>query len=1011
VILALGIAVVVRQRASLVSLLFSSVTLLSALWLAGFAQMYDSETADQALFWARLASFFAFLIPPAVFHFSTVYAGRGMSLRPAVVVAWFFCAAIAITGATSSMFTRGVKRFDWGWYPVGYRSNIAWVAVFGVLFVIALRLMSAAAASQVAESHERAQALVRAFAVGSLAFIDFFPTIGFPVYPLGFIAMLAFAGVAADAIWRFQLVELTPEYAAGQILATMKNAVIVVDLRSVMRVVNRAALRMLGYEDAAEVVGKHIKTVIDPTDDMSSDRLMQSSGTLDMQMKWREKSGTTIDVIVASSFVRAADGAPVGVVYAATDITERRRAEQALRESEHRYRTLFEGNPLPMWIYDYESLGFIAVNDAAVRHYGYTKDEFLGMTIEDIRPPEDLPQLQAALTTLREQNLRGQYRHIKKDGGIIDVEVSSYEFVSVGRRARLVIAADVTDRRKAEERLRESEERYRLLFERNLAGVFRSRVDGHILDVNDALARMFGYEREEILRTNAGDLYWDSNERLQMLLRLRQQKTLSNLELQMKKKDGTSIWVLENMTLLEGPDGGVIEGTIVDISDRKEAQDQIEFQAYHDTLTGLPNRLLFRDRIGVALAHARRTRRTAAVMFLDLDQFKLVNDTLGHTVGDGLLQAAAERLVRCVRAEDTVARMGGDEFTVLLADISDSRGVSTVAQKVLETMAAPIVVDHHELFITTSIGIALFPDDGDDAEALLKSADRAMYRAKEVGRNNFQFATHASEEIGVERLSIERSMHYASRRDEFVVYYQPMVQISTQQVVGAEALIRWKHPVRGLMRPDEFIPIAEQTGLIIPVGEWVLRSACDQMKQWHSGGNDALRVAVNLSARQFQQPDLSQVIERVLVDTGLPATSLDIEITESTAMQNADLTLATLNKLKAMGVRISIDDFGTGYSSLSYLKRFPIDTVKIDKEFVRDLASDTNDAAIVSAIISMASALRLRVVAEGVETEDQMEFLRKKGCEFVQGYLCGKPVDSAVFEQSFLKFEVRSSKE
>ncbi len=1002
VILALGVAVVVREHASILSLRFSTVALLASLWLVGFAMMYDSADDSHALFWARVASLFACLIPPAIFHFSTVYAGRGAVLRPAVIVAWLFSLAIAITGAVSSIFTPGVQHFSWGYYPSGHLYNITWVLVFGVLFVISVRLMSGAARSQDGDSINRAAALVRAFAVGSLAFVDFLPSIGFPAYPLGFLAILAFTAAAADAIWRYQLVQLTPEYAAAQILATLKGAVVVVDLASKIRVINRAACKMLGYKEESEIVGSHIRTIIDPEDAIQSDRLMQSSGTLDMQMAWRTKAAERVDVTVASSFVRAADGVPVGVVYAATDITERRRADQALRESEHRYRTLFEGNPMPMWIYDFESLRFLAVNDAAVRHYGFSKDEFQKMTIADVRPAEELPRMRAALESLRDQNIGGHYRHRKKDGTVIDVEISSYEFVSGGRRARLVIAADITDRQRAELRLRESEERYRLLFERNLAGVFRTTEDGRVLDVNEALAHMFGYEREELLATSAFSTYFDPEDRKFLMARLRHQKTLSNIEVRMKRRDGRAIWVLENATLLEGAGGAVVEGTIIDITDRKVAQERVEYQAYHDVLTDLPNRSLFRDRIGVALAHGRRARRTVAVMFLDLDQFKLVNDTLGHTIGDGLLHAVARRLVKCVRAEDTVARMGGDEFTILLADLNDRQAATTVAQKVLEAIAEPIVVEHHELFITVSIGIAIFPEDGEDAEALLKSSDRAMYRAKEVGRNNYQIAAQGGEETGVERLSIERSMHYASRRDEFVVHYQPIFETASRRIVGAEALIRWNHPVRGMMEPGEFIPIAEQSGLILPVGEWVLRSACDQMQRWHASGNDALRVAVNLSARQFQQRDLSEIIERVLTDTGLPAGALDIEITESTAMQNADLTLATLNRLKTMGVRISIDDFGTGYSSLSYLKRFPIDTVKIDHDFVRDVATDNNDAAIVSAIISMARALKLRVVAEGVETEEQMAFLKRHDCEFVQGFLCGVPVAAEEFERGML---------
>jgi len=309
-----------------------------------------------------------------------------------------------------------------------------------------------------------------------------------------------------------------------------------------------------------------------------------------------------------------------------------------------------------------------------------------------------------------------------------------------------------------------------------------------------------------------------------------------------------------------------------------------------------------------------------------------------------------------------------------------------------------MVVDGHELFVTTSVGIAVFPEDGMDAETLLKNSDRAMYRAKEAGRNNYQFATGVAVEGSVGRLSLERSLHHAFDRQEFVIHYQPMIELDTYRVVGAEALIRWNNPELGLLSPDEFIPVAEDCGLIFPIGEWVLRTACAQMKQWHRAGHGDLHVAVNLSARQFQQHDLTSMIERILEETGLPASSLDIEITESTAMHNAEMSLAIMTRLKQMGIRLSIDDFGTGYSSLSYLKKFPIDTVKIDQNFVRDLTASPNDGAIISAVISMARALNLRVVAEGVETEEQLEFLRRQHCETIQGFLYSHPLPAEEFE-------------
>ncbi len=995
-ILVLGVIVLARARATLITYLFFLITVGASGWLGFFALMYGSASASQAVIFARVGSAFATILPAATYHFAAVYVSRRRALRHVILFCWVFCGTIALLELATPYIIRGARRLEWGYYPSGSPYNISWALVLAGMFVMAVRMFWRAGRSSEGTERKRARSLVIAFGVALLSNVEFLPSIGIHVPPIGFIAILAFVAIAAHAIWRYRLVELTPEYAAGQILATMKGAVIVVDLDGKIRVANHAASAMLGYPDSA-LIGKHIRSIVSPDENLTTGQLLHSLGVLEQNMAWRTAAGTRIDVLATSSFVRDDSRNPVGIVYAASDVTERRRAEQALRESEHRYRTLFEGNPLPMWVYDYETLSFIAVNEATVQHYGYSKDEFLRMTIEEMRPPEDLEDLRSALAARRDRNEPRVYRHRRRNGQVFDAEVISFEFISGGRRSRLVIAVDVTERRGAEQRLRESEERYRLLFERNLAGVYRSTLDGQILDGNDAIARMFGYrDREDFLAQTAYSLYDSQEDRDRVMAQVREHGSLSNVEVRMRRRDGAPVWVIENMTLL---DGGVLEGTIVDITDRKTAQEQMEYQAYHDALTGLPNRLLFRDRIDIALAHSKRHHTAAAVMFLDLDHFKLVNDSLGHTVGDALLQDVATRLVLAIRADDTVARMGGDEFTVLLTDIKDPGSSAIVAQKLLDTISQPMVIEGHELYITTSIGIARSPEDGIDAETLLKRADGAMYRAKEAGRSNFQFATATTMETTSERLVIERSLHHAFEREEFVVHYQPMTNVVTGKIVGAEALIRWNHPERGLMPPDDFIPIAEECGLILPIGEWVLRTAVKQMKEWHAD-HGPLRVAVNLSARQFQQRDLTTMIEKILTDSAYPPELLDVEITESTAMQNADVSLAVMKRLRQMGVRISIDDFGTGYSSLSYLKRFPIDTVKIDQNFVRDLSDVSNDGAIITAVISMARALNLRVVAEGVETEAQLAFLRKENCEVVQGFLHSRPVPAAEFESS-----------
>jgi diguanylate cyclase (GGDEF)-like protein len=426
--------------------------------------------------------------------------------------------------------------------------------------------------------------------------------------------------------------------------------------------------------------------------------------------------------------------------------------------------------------------------------------------------------------------------------------------------------------------------------------------------------------------------------------------------------------------------------------DLKSKLDQLAHVAHHDTLTHLPNRVLTYDRLQQALARARRRGLKAAVIFLDLDRFKAINDTLGHAAGDQALRRLSERLTTCLRADDTVGRLGGDEFAFVLPDLADGQDCSRFAEGLLQTLALPIRIDQHETVITGSIGVAVFPSDGDDADTLLKNADAAMCRAKELGRNNVQFYAPEMHKQALGNLQLEADLRQALAREEFVLRFQAKVSLESGEISGFEALIRWQRPGETLVPPAQFVPLLEQTGLIVPVGEWVIRAACRQIRAWRDEGIKPLPVAINLSARQFQRQDVCETVKRALAEFEIEPRLLEIEITETTAMEHSEDMVATLRDLKALGVRIAIDDFGTGYSSLSYLKRFPVDSIKIDRSFIGQVADNPDDAAIAKAIIMMAHSLQLTVTAEGVETAAQLAFLVSNSCNEVQGYYFSRPL-------------------
>ncbi|MBC2695791.1 MAG: EAL domain-containing protein [Desulfobacteraceae bacterium] len=466
-----------------------------------------------------------------------------------------------------------------------------------------------------------------------------------------------------------------------------------------------------------------------------------------------------------------------------------------------------------------------------------------------------------------------------------------------------------------------------------------------------------------------------------------------------------------------------MHGIVQDITKHKKTEAKIRFLAYYDVLTGLPNRQLFKEYSIRAIRMAQRDGTKLAIIFMDLDHFKRINDTLGHNAGDKLLEKISENMMVVIRASDIVtridnesrsktslSRLGGDEFTILLPDLTEIQQAATVAKRIIKCLSLPVKVAGRELYVTGSIGIAVYPDDGEDIDTLLKNADTAMYHAKDAGRNNFQFYAKYMNELTLSRLNMEAELKKALERNEFILYYQPQVEVATSTIVGVEALIRWEHPESGIVSPAEFIPIAEETGLIIPIGEWVLQTACPQMAVWHKAGFNSLRIGINLSSNQFRQGDIVKSIKNILATTGLDPQHLELEITESIIMHDVEEAIATLWKLKEMGLNLSIDDFGTGYSSMNYLKRFPLDTLKIDQSFIKDIMMDPNDQAITKATIGLARGLGLTTIAEGVETEEQLTFLRKQGCDQIQGYFFSKPVPTEKVEQLFLRSDIVKAK-
>jgi len=773
---------------------------------------------------------------------------------------------------------------------------------------------------------------------------------------------------------------------------------------------NDAMWRIGGYQPGDILLGSDFINLIHPAQrkrvaEIQKKRLAGEPVPGRYESVMLAKNGMPVPVEIAAALYRDGSSRVVALVI---NISERKQAEAELAQSQQDYRALVESVQAVVWRAN-PGGAFTFVSQEAEALLGYPLAEWTEnptFWFEIIHPDDRDWVVEYCLNeSAKLKSHVFDYRLIGSDGRVVWVQdmVKVIPNASGTRPQELVgVMLDITARKEAEAGLRLS----RQVFDNTAEGILITDAYFNVLEVNQAYLNITGYEREEVIGEkpvvmNTGlhnQQYYDD------LWRTLREEGKWVGEIWSRRKNGESYpeWlsisaVVDSKKIVQN-----YVAVFTDITLRKQSEERLQFLANHDALTHLPNRTLLQERIEQGLLRTKRSHGKLAILFIDLDRFKIINDTLGHHAGDMLLQEAARRLKDCLRVSDTVARQGGDEFVVLIEDFADVQYLSAVARKIMNVLGQPFILLSQELYISASIGISVYPEDGMDIFSLLKNADVAMYRAKESGKNTFQFYAAESNVHSVERLALENSLRRALERKEFVLHFQAKVNLRTGKIIGAEALLRWQHPELGLVKPADFISLAEETGLIIPIGAWVLEEACRVAYGWKKAAGRSIRVGVNLSARQFREDDLHQTIANALMQSGLTADCLELEITESMIMQNAEHAAELLQHFRELGTLVLIDDFGTGYSSLGYLKHFPIDSLKIDRSFVRDIPQDSDDMAITQAIIALARSLDLKVVAEGVENQEQLKFLREQGCDLMQGYLFSLPLPAEEF-LAFLK--------
>jgi diguanylate cyclase (GGDEF)-like protein/PAS domain S-box-containing protein len=728
-------------------------------------------------------------------------------------------------------------------------------------------------------------------------------------------------------------------------------------------------------------------------------RAIATHTAIEIEYRLRRASGDYGWILDSAQPIHDAGGQFIGYLGSCHDISVRREAEIAAREREALMRLLANNVPALISYYRASDLACLFANKAYANMWGWDEQSILGKSVPEIIGAEGWSQIEPYVQRVLRGEAVSYQRQIAPPSGAertIEVDLIPHIDAAGHTFAAFVLINDITRHHLAEKTIRESEQRLRKFTDATNEGiVFHEK--GVITDCNEAVARMMGLAPAQLVGRNVMDFVApESLEQVQQHVAKGFEQTYEAVAL---RADGSRLaaeFIGKQMLFRDK----LLRMTVVrDITDRKQAEARIQFLAHHDALTQLPNRMLMMDRLELTLANAKRHAKMVGVLFIDLDNFKTVNDSLGHHAGDELLKRVAARIQSGLRGADVVARLGGDEFLVVVSDLSQPDDVVPVAEKLLSTIAEPFSLEGQVLSVSPSIGISIFPRDGLDRDTLIKNADAAMYLAKERGRSNFQFFTPSLNKRAFEVLAMESGIRKAIQAVQFVIHYQPEVCLETGALTGVEALIRWHHPELGLLGPDRFISIAEHRGLIIPIGRWVLEQACKQNRAWQDAGYPKVPVAVNMSPIQFKQYDLAEEVARVLAATGLEGQYLELDLTENLLMEDALSMGRSLNGLKDLGIRLAVDDFGAGYSSLSYLKRYPIDKLKIDRTFVRDIPDDPEDVAITGAMISLAKSLGMRVLAEGVETVAQFEFLRGQKCDEMQGYYVSRPLPPEEFER------------